>query len=66
MNERRKAELRRAYLNARSTVSRRMDDFTCGLSIARTISPDINESLLVMEAIEAEVRAAMRSEGVIP
>jgi len=63
MDQQRKDYLRRQYLKARATVSRRLDNTDCGLNLLMHISSDVSEACCTMSAIEAEVKAAMELEA---
>jgi len=60
MNETRKRQLRQRYLKARSIVHRACEDAGCGEAVLRFISPSVDAACREMDAIEAEVRQAMK------
>ena len=62
VTEKRKKQLRGRYLKAARYVDKRLASASCGLTLLRFISLEVDQACKEMEDIRSEVTAAMRME----
>ena len=63
MNEQRRTELRKRYIRLSNEADRIMDSADCGRALLSAINPRLREIDREIEAIHAEVEAAMLLEA---